>query len=317
LIQGDLRSRVLEGGWHWIDVDPYGSPIQFLDPVIQALSRDAILEVTATDTAALTGSSKGPTMRRYGAFVRTDKWAHDSGLRVLMANIARIAARHDRSVEPLLSVWESHHLRVSVAVTKSKQGASSVEKNIGWRIINPTSEELQSSIDAGLHSHGCPESSQPFCFLPFRHPINHKDRRVSGPLWTGPLASNEVLSSFNLEVAERLCLPDSESLSSWGFPSNQHDSLIEQSRRSLARSILRFSEEAKVDSSSSLLIVDRLHPHIPLLGPPSPSKLAEALTESGHPSCVSSYPNPAILTSAPWNIIYDLALEVSTASLQS
>ena len=44
-------------------------------------------------------------MRRYGAFVRTDKWAHDSGLRVLMANIARQRYRHDRSVEPLLSVW--------------------------------------------------------------------------------------------------------------------------------------------------------------------------------------------------------------------
>lgn len=317
LILGDLRSRVLEGGWHWIDLDPYGSPVQFLDPVIQALSRDAILEVTATDTAALTGSSKGPTMRRYGAFVRTDKWAHDSGLRVLMANIARIAARHDRSIEPLLSVWESHHLRVSVRVRRSKQGASSVEKNIGWRIINPTPTELQSSIDAGLHSHGCPERSQPLCFLPFRHPVNHKDRRVSGPLWTGPLASQEVLSSLNLDVAEKLCVPDPESLTSWGFPSNQHESLIEQSRRSITKSLLRFSEEAKVNPSSSLLIVDRLHPHIPLHGPPSPSKLAEVLTESGHPSCVASYPNPAILTSAPWDLIYDLALEVSTASLQS
>ena len=317
LILGDLRSRVLEGGWHWIDLDPYGSPIQFLDPVIQALSRDAILEVTATDTAALTGSSKGPTMRRYGAFVRTDKWAHDSGLRVLMANIARIAARHDRSIEPLLSVWESHHLRVSVRVRRSKQGASAVEKNIGWRIINPTPAELQSSIDAGLHSHGCPERSQPLCFLPFRHPVNHKDRRVSGPLWTGPLASQEVLSSLNLDVAEKLCVPDLESLTSWGFPSNQHESLIEQSRRSITKSLLRFSEEAKVNPSSSLLIVDRLHPHIPLHGPPSPSKLAEVLTEAGYPSCVASYPNPAILTSAPWDLIYDFALEVSTASLQS
>jgi hypothetical protein len=120
-----------------------------------------------------------------------------------------------------------------------------------------------------------------------------------------------------LDVAEKLCVPDPESLTSWGFPSNQHESLIEQSRRSITKSLLRFSEEAKVNPSSSLLIVDRLHPHIPLHGPPSPSKLAEVLTESGHPSCVASYPNPAILTSAPWDLIYDLALEVSTASLQS
>ena len=316
LIEGDLRSKVLEGGWHWIDIDPYGSPMPFLDPVIQALSRDAILEVTATDTAALTGSSKGPTMRRYGAFVRTDKWAHDSGLRVLMANVARIAARHDRFIEPLLSVWESHHIRVSVAVRRSKQNASSVEKNIGWRIINPNASEIQSSIDAGLHPHGCPEMSQPFCFLPFRHPVNHQDRRVSGPLWTGPLASRDVLSQLNPEVAQKLCVPTKKSLTNWGFPVEIHDQLIEQSNQSIHRSLLRFSQEANVDQSSSLLIVDRLNPHIPLRGPPSPSKLAEALTESGHPSCVASYSNPAILTSAPWNLIYDTALEIANESLK-
>ena len=152
--------------------------------------------------------------------------------------------------------------------------------------------------------------SQPYCFLPFRHPINHQDRRVSGPLWTGPLASKEVLSSMNLEIAEKLCIPDSVSLTSWGFPSDQHSTLIEQSKKTITRSIRRFSEEAKVDPSSSLLIVDRLHPHIPLLGPPSPTKLAESLTESGYSSCVASYPNPSILTSAPWNIIYDIALEI-------
>ena len=135
-------------------------------------------------------------------------------------------------------------------------------------------------------------------------------------LWTSPLASKEVLSSMNLEVAEKLCIPDTESLTSWGFPSDQHSELIEQSKKSITRSIRRFSEEAKVETSSSLLIVDRLHPHIPLLGPPSPTKLAEALTESGHPSCVASYTNPSILTSAPWNIIYDLALEVSNASIE-
>ena len=55
-------------------------------------------------------------MRRYGARVRTDCLAHDSGMRVMLSNIARIAARHDRTIEPLLSIWDSHHLRVSFRV---------------------------------------------------------------------------------------------------------------------------------------------------------------------------------------------------------
>ena len=50
---GDLRTSVLSQGWHWIDIDPFGSPVPFLDTAIQALARRGVLEVSATDTAAL------------------------------------------------------------------------------------------------------------------------------------------------------------------------------------------------------------------------------------------------------------------------
>ena len=83
--QGDLRSAILDQGWHWVDVDPFGSPMPFLDTAIQSLAKKAILEISATDTAALAGSSKTALMRRYGARINPDNLAHDSGLRVLMA----------------------------------------------------------------------------------------------------------------------------------------------------------------------------------------------------------------------------------------
>ena len=28
---GDLRTTILEQGWHWVDIDPFGSPMPFLD----------------------------------------------------------------------------------------------------------------------------------------------------------------------------------------------------------------------------------------------------------------------------------------------
>ena len=76
---GDLRSSILSQGWHWIDIDPFGSPVPFLDTAVQALARRGVLEISATDSAALSGSSKNPLMRRYGARVRLDKMKHDSG----------------------------------------------------------------------------------------------------------------------------------------------------------------------------------------------------------------------------------------------
>ena len=149
-LQGDVRTEVLSSGRHWIDIDPYGSPAPFIDSAMQSMARSGVMEVSATDTAALTGSSKTALMRRYGARVRTDCLAHDSGMRVMLSNISRIAARHDRTIEPLLSIWDSHHLRVSFRVIKSVSSANILEEKIGGRVFAPCKEEVAASIDSGL-----------------------------------------------------------------------------------------------------------------------------------------------------------------------
>ena len=60
----DARMAMVQGSFQWIDIDPFGSPITFIDGALQALGRVGVLEVTATDTAALTGSSASSGMRR-------------------------------------------------------------------------------------------------------------------------------------------------------------------------------------------------------------------------------------------------------------
>ena len=67
IMQNDARISLMEAAYQWVDLDPFGSPVNFLDAAIQGLSRVAFLEVTATDTAALTGSSASSQQRRYGA----------------------------------------------------------------------------------------------------------------------------------------------------------------------------------------------------------------------------------------------------------
>ncbi|HJO84697.1 MAG TPA: hypothetical protein QF671_03900, partial [Candidatus Thalassarchaeaceae archaeon] len=42
-VEGDLRSVVLESGRHWVDLDPYGSPVPFIDAVIQSLARSSVV----------------------------------------------------------------------------------------------------------------------------------------------------------------------------------------------------------------------------------------------------------------------------------
>ena len=111
---------MIQGSFQWIDLDPFGSPVQFLDTAIQGLGRVGVLEVTATDTAALTGSSSTSGMRRYGHNGIVDHYAHDDAVRVLLGTVATSAARLDRSIEPILALFDGHHVRVSVLVRKSK-----------------------------------------------------------------------------------------------------------------------------------------------------------------------------------------------------
>ena len=51
---GDANVFLLNNApFDYVDVDPFGSPVNFLDSAVASLSRGGILAVTATDTAAL------------------------------------------------------------------------------------------------------------------------------------------------------------------------------------------------------------------------------------------------------------------------
>jgi len=303
---GDLRKLVLSHGRHWVDIDPFGSPLPFLDSAIQSLARSGVIEVSATDSAALTGSSRGAMLRRYGARVRTDGLAHDSALRVMLANLARTAARHDRCIEPLLSIWDSHHLRVSARVRKSRKGANAVEGNLGWRVYSPTQEEVVASIESGLHPSYSLSSLPMTCLLPLSHPVERQDPRISGPLWIGKIGDESAMSSMTEEKALRLCAPEfvSGDLSGWG----ERD--FEMERRRIVRSVKNIEEEGAIISSASHILVDDLSSWLNIGAPPSPAVMVSELREMGHRASLTHYGKPSFRTDATWDDIVEVAMKL-------
>jgi len=304
---GDLRRVVLDSGRHWVDLDPFGSPVPFLDSAIQSLARSAVIEVSATDSAALTGSSKRPLLRRYGARVRTDCLAHDSGLRVLLAVVARVAARHGRCIAPLLSVWDSHHLRVSVRIRKSLEGANSVEENLGWRVHSPSADELLASKAYDLH-HGSSELIHPMsCLLPLDYPVNRSDKRISGPMWVRQIGCGEAMASMTEDRALQICGPNEDSVSEQlGWSSRE----IMIARRKIANSVGKISEESGVIDASHLVVVDDLASWLGVGAPPSPKKMVELLIDAGYRAGLANYGRPAFRTDAPWDYIGEAAFSL-------
>ena len=305
-LQGDLRTEVLSSGRHWIDIDPYGSPAPFIDSAMQSMARSGVMEVSATDTAALTGSSKTALMRRYGARVRTDCLAHDSGMRVMLSNISRIAARHDRTIEPLLSIWDSHHLRVSFRVMKSVSSANILEEKIGWRVFAPCKEEVAASIDSGLNTESGGDSLPMHCMLPLNFPVDRKDPRVSGPLWIGPTGDRGAMSSMSEERALESCgpifIPDD--------PVGWDQKRFEIERRRIAKSVRNIAEESQVIDSCNLIVVDDLAAWLGTGAPPSPRKIVQLLREKGHLAAISSYGKPSFRTAAPWEAVVEATMSI-------
>ena len=304
--QGDLRTAVLSSGRHWIDIDPYGSPVPFIDSAMQSMARSGVMEVSATDTAALTGSSKTALMRRYGARVRTDCLAHDSGMRVMLSNIARIAARHDRTIEPLLSIWDSHHLRVSFRVLKSVSSANIFEERVGWRVFAPCKEEVESSIDSGLQPESGGDALPMHCMLPLNFPVDRKDPRVSGPLWIGPTGDRGAMSSMSEERALESCGPTPISDDPVGWDQKR----FEVEKRRVAKSVRNIAEESQVIDSCNLVVVDDLAAWLGTGAPPSPRKIVQMLREKGHLAAISSYGKPSFRTAAPWEAVVEAAVSI-------
>jgi tRNA (guanine26-N2/guanine27-N2)-dimethyltransferase len=296
---GDLRASVISQGWHWVDIDPFGSPVPFLDTAIQSLARRGVLEVSATDTAALTGSSKNPLMRRYGARVRLDKLKHDSGLRVLMATVARATARHDRSIIPLLSIWDSHHLRVSVRVLRLMEGANNLESSLGWRVYNPTEEEVEASTNSGLLPKDSSTDLPIRCFLPLSHPVAREDKRISGPMWIGPMGDKDVMASMTVDRSLELC----GAIYSEKDPANWSQKNVELENRKVARAVRNIAEESEAIYSHHLIAVDELASWHEKGSPPSPAKMVAYLKEKGHSASVSHYAEPSFRTDAPWSVV--------------
>jgi len=308
---GDLRASVISQGWHWVDIDPFGSPVPFLDTAIQSLARRGVLEVSATDTAALTGSSKNPLMRRYGARVRLDKLKHDSGLRVLMATVARAAARHDRSIIPLLAIWDSHHLRVSVRVLRLMEGANNLESSLGWRVYNPTKEEVEASTNSGLLPKDSGADLPIRCFLPLSHPVAREDKRISGPMWIGPMGDKDVMASMTVERSLELCgaIYSENDLANWSQKN------VELENRKIARAVRNIAEESEAIETTHLVPVDELSSWLERGGPPSPARMAELLNQAGYTSSVSHYAEPAFRSEAPWSEIVRVFDEISTTDI--
>lgn len=160
----------------FLDLDPFGSPVEFLDTALRSVKRRGILGVTATDTGVLCGAYKNACLRKYLAKPIRGELCHEAGLRILIGTVVRYAVKYDLGVEVLLAYYRDHYFRVFLRLKSGARKADESLSNLGylWQEKNGKFEYSRE-------------------FLPSK-------QSAYGPLWLGPLKDEELLEKMLKEA---------------------------------------------------------------------------------------------------------------------
>jgi tRNA (guanine26-N2/guanine27-N2)-dimethyltransferase len=118
--------------YDYLDLDPFGTPVPFLDSAIKRLSPNAIFAVTATDMSALCGAASKACLRKYGSKPLRSEFMHETAVRILIKKCQEVSAQYDVSLIPIFSHSSNHYIRVYFQKTNSAKKADAVLQQHGW-----------------------------------------------------------------------------------------------------------------------------------------------------------------------------------------
>ncbi len=173
----------------YIDIDPFGSPVDFLDATAKALAHKGVAGITATDTAPLSGTYPKTCLRRYFAKPIDNEFYHEVGLRILIKKVAEVFFQYDVPIEVLFSYSYLHHFRVFV---KRYRGARKVD------------EIMKSKVGYLLYCHKCLyRDTLPLVQLreiDLTCPVCGHRLDWAGPLWVGELWNTQYVEEMIKEL---------------------------------------------------------------------------------------------------------------------
>jgi tRNA (guanine26-N2/guanine27-N2)-dimethyltransferase len=115
-----------------VDLDPFGSPVPYLDSAIRALRNNSLLAVTATDLAPLCGVHAKACVRKYGGKPLRTEYCHELAVRLLAGCVATLAAKHDIGIRVDFNHSTDHYIRVYAEIAYGAKKADESVKNLGY-----------------------------------------------------------------------------------------------------------------------------------------------------------------------------------------
>ncbi len=190
VIASNMDANILLSSEHFdiVDIDPFGSPVPFLDAACR--SAEKLLCITATDTAPLCGSHLKAGIRNYQAFPLKTEYYNEVGVRILIGKIVRELAKYDKAAKPLLSYAEQHYYRVYIKIERGAARADKAIEKLGYFVHCFTC--LYRAPFLGIIPR-----------LPEKCPNCGGQLKHGGVLWLGELSDKRFLSKTLREIEKR------------------------------------------------------------------------------------------------------------------
>ncbi|TFK00516.1 TRMT1-like protein [Platysternon megacephalum] len=181
----------------FIHLDPFGTAVNYLDSAFRNVRNLGIVSVTSTDISSLYAKAQHVAQRHYGCNVVRTEYYKELAARIVVAAVARAAARCNKGIEVLLAVALEHFVLLVVRVLRGPSPADDSVKKIRYLIHCQWCEER-------IFQEGNMVEENPYRQLPCdcHGSMPGKTAVELGPLWSGSLFNTGFLRRMLFEAVQ-------------------------------------------------------------------------------------------------------------------
>eukprot|EP00210_Caulerpa_lentillifera_P003270 g3121.t1 len=208
-IHADARLHMLQhpSFYDVIDLDPYGTPVAFLDSAVQSISEGGLLCVTATDMAVLCGSNPEACYTKYGSISLKRGYCHEMAIRILLQCIQAHANRYKKHILPVLSISVDFYIRVFVRLFLSAEQARYSPSKLAWIHQSTACDSFYFQPVCSVKSSGRnPKFHPAITQIPQCCPETGSKIIIGGPIWINPMHDaswvRSILTSIKAHQSE-------------------------------------------------------------------------------------------------------------------
>jgi len=258
----------------YVDVDPFGPPVPFMDSAIRSLRKGGMIALTATDMAPLCGVHPRACLRKYGGVPLRTEYCHELAVRLVSGCLTMMAAKHEIGIDVVFSHSIDHYVRVYAVVSHGAKVADKSVQQMGYILhcFSCFHRETVSRITAPT-KHACPSCGTKFS--------------IAGPLWLGRIADKNFCSLMEKEMEER--------------------SFKKKKKLQKILSLVQNEAEAPITYYAVDKICDKLNLRVP-----PQKKVLDKLREEGFHAVLTHFNSRGVKTNAPANVIKEIVTQLTS-----